>query len=412
MAGHRRFVTAVGVDALGSGVFMPLAVLYFLHTTPLSLAQVGLALSTAAAVGFPIVLVAGQLVDRVGAKRVLLSANLVQALAYLAFPTVDTLGGVILVTSAAAIGQASFWASFSPIVAAIARPGERELWSGFLGALRNLGFAIGGLLSGIAVTIGTEAAYHAVVLANAGSYLLALVLLAGVPGPPAQRHAPGHLDGWLAVARDRPYLLLVLTNLGYAVCAMALNFAMPVYAVELLGLPGWVGGAIFVLNTILVAGAQGLVVRGMTGRRRFGVAAASFAVYAVGFLALAATAALREAVGLAVLAVLGAVAVYTLGELLGGPVLSAMAMESAPESLRGRYFSVYQLSWNVSGIIAPVVFAGWMAAGLVTVWFALAGIAAVSLLLSLGLARVLPVAAAPVTNQAIESADPVGTGSS
>ena len=28
---HRRFVTAIAVDALGSGVFMPLSMLYFLR---------------------------------------------------------------------------------------------------------------------------------------------------------------------------------------------------------------------------------------------------------------------------------------------------------------------------------------------------------------------------------------------
>ena len=34
---HRRFVTAIAVDAVGSGVFMPVSMLYFLVATPLSL---------------------------------------------------------------------------------------------------------------------------------------------------------------------------------------------------------------------------------------------------------------------------------------------------------------------------------------------------------------------------------------
>jgi hypothetical protein len=44
---HGRFVTAIAVDALGSGVFMPLTMLYFLAVTPLSLLQIGLAISIA-----------------------------------------------------------------------------------------------------------------------------------------------------------------------------------------------------------------------------------------------------------------------------------------------------------------------------------------------------------------------------
>ena len=37
--------------------------------------------------------------------------------------------------------------------------------------MRNVGFAVGGLLSGLAITIGTDAAYEAVVIANAASYV-------------------------------------------------------------------------------------------------------------------------------------------------------------------------------------------------------------------------------------------------
>ena len=38
---HRRFVTAIVVDAVGSGLFMPISMLYFLAMTDLSLVQVG-----------------------------------------------------------------------------------------------------------------------------------------------------------------------------------------------------------------------------------------------------------------------------------------------------------------------------------------------------------------------------------
>jgi len=61
---HRLFVTAIGIDALGSGVWMPLSVLYFVRVTDLSLVYVGVALSIAAALSFPLALVIGSLVAR------------------------------------------------------------------------------------------------------------------------------------------------------------------------------------------------------------------------------------------------------------------------------------------------------------------------------------------------------------
>ena len=83
---HRRFVTAIAVDALGSGVFMPLSMLYFLAATPLSLLQVGLAISVASAIALPAGPLVGSLVDRLGAKHVLLAGNLLQAVGFFAVP--------------------------------------------------------------------------------------------------------------------------------------------------------------------------------------------------------------------------------------------------------------------------------------------------------------------------------------
>ena len=50
---HRRFVTAIAIDAVGSGVFMPISMLYFLVATDLTLVQVGAAISLASLVALP-----------------------------------------------------------------------------------------------------------------------------------------------------------------------------------------------------------------------------------------------------------------------------------------------------------------------------------------------------------------------
>ena len=44
---HRRFVSALGIDALGGGIWMPLSMLYFLRQTDLSLVELGLVMTIA-----------------------------------------------------------------------------------------------------------------------------------------------------------------------------------------------------------------------------------------------------------------------------------------------------------------------------------------------------------------------------
>ncbi|MGH3510267.1 MAG: MFS transporter, partial [Nocardioidaceae bacterium] len=264
---HRRFVTAVGIDAIGSGVWIPVSMLYFLAVTNLRLVEVGLAMSIGSAITLPLAFVVGQLVDRYGAKRILQAGNLLQAAGFAAYPFAHSLGTVTLVIAVAAAGRTAFWGSYPPMVAGISAPGERERWFGFLGALRNSGFAVGGLLAAVAITVGTHAAYTAVVLANGASYLLSFLLLVAVTTherPVGSRSR----RGWAEVARDRGYRWLVGSNFAYAMTSMSLNVAMPVYIVTMLHLPGWVTGAVFVINTILIGVGQGLVVNAMTGSVR------------------------------------------------------------------------------------------------------------------------------------------------
>ena len=397
MGEHRRFVTAIVADTVGSGLFMPLTLLYFLAMTDLSLVQIGSALSLSALLTMPGAFVIGSLVDHFGPRRMMLAGNLIQAVGMLAYLWADSLLAVALWTTLLNVGRQSFWGSFGNVVTAISAPGERELWFGFLQAVRNLGYSVGGVLAGIALQIGTDLAYQAVVVINAVTFLLAYFLLLDVPDHRVARSDDAPAEGWGVVLRDRAYLRLVVGQLGFVAGMMVLNFALPVDVAETIDLPGWVVGALFTINTALVGLGQGLVVRRMTGHvraRMMGLAqlvfVASYAMFVVaGWLP----------VWLAVAVVLVATAVYTFGELTGGPVFSATAAEAAPDHLRGRYLGLFQLGWGLGGAVAPVAFTWLLTHGQTTTWWVLGLIALGSAAFLQTLPGVLPAAARRVTQR-------------
>ncbi len=394
---HRRFVAAIVADTIGSGLFMPITILYFLAVSPLSLVEIGGALSVSAAVTFPAAALVGSAVDRFGPRRMMLAGNLLQAGGMVAYLFVDTFWSLALWTAVLNVGRQCFWGSFGNVVTAITEPGERELWFGFLQAMRNLGYAVGGVLAGVAVQIGTRGTYSAVVLVNVASFLLAWWLLLAVPDHRPARH--GELaGGWGDVLRDRPYLRLVVAQGGFVAGMMVLNFALPVYAAESIDLPGWVVGGMFTLNTIMVGLGQGLVVRAMVGRQRARMVALAQVAFAAGY-AVFVVAGLVP-VWLGVVAILLGACVYTFGELIGGPVLSTVAAEAAPDHLRGRYLSLFQLGWALGGVVAPVAFTALLARGTFDLWGVLLVVAALTAPYSRTLARALPAAAQPVTDRA------------
>ncbi|WP_374456612.1 MFS transporter [Nocardioides sp.] len=404
---HRRFVTAIVADTVGSGLFMPITLLYFLAMTDLSLVQIGSALSLSAVLTMPGAFVIGSLVDRFGPRRMMLIGNLVQALGMVAYLWADSLVAVALWTTLLNIGRQSFWGSFGNVVTAISAPGERELWFGFLQAVRNLGYSVGGVLAGIALQIGTDVAYASVVVINAVTFVLAFFLLLDVPDHRVVAPDDAPLEGWGAVFRDGPYLRLVAGQMGFVVGMMVLNFALPVYVAETIDLPGWVVGAIFTVNTALVGLGQGLVVRRMTGQVRARMMGLAQLVFVTSYLMFVAAGWLP--LWLAVAVMLIGAAVYTGGELAGGPVFSATAAEAAPDHLRGRYLGLFQLSWGVGGAVTPVAFTWLLAHGATTVWWVLIAIAFASAAYLQTLPRILPAAGLRVTNRA-EPQDAAGSG--
>ncbi len=397
VTGHIPLLTALGVDALGSGVFLPFSVLFFTVTTPLSLAQVGLGLSVAAGIALPAGPLLGTLVDRSGAWRVLLAGNLLQALGVAGYLLVDAFGSLVVAAVAVALGSQAFWAAYSPLVTQVSEPGERERWYGLLGALRNAGFGLGGLLSGAALTADTTAAYRGVVAVNASSFLLAALLLLldqSHTGPPAtvshDEDDTSPAGGWRAVLADRPYLALTAVNVAFATNSFALTIVLPVYVVVRLGLPPWLPGVGLTLNCLLIALTQGPVVSALTGRARVRALQASSALSAGFALLMLLSAAVPRAAAAAL--VLAAVVVFTLGELIESPVLATVASEAAPDALRGRYLALHQASWNVSNTVAPALLTGLLAAGTWPVCLALGALAAAAAIGISAVATRLPAA--------------------
>src|ERR1700683_2330545 len=122
---HARgnLVAAMVVDSVGTGLFVPFAIIYFLHTTSLPLAVIGLSLSAAALAALPTPVAVGVLVDRFGPQRVVGAGNLVSAAAFIAYLFVDSKWQLVAAAFVASFGQAMFWTATRSLIAAITESG-------------------------------------------------------------------------------------------------------------------------------------------------------------------------------------------------------------------------------------------------------------------------------------------------
>ena len=347
----------------------------------------------------------GQQVDRFGSKTILQSGNALQAASFVLYPFVDQVWSVALVVSASVIGRTAFWGSYSPMVTVISPPGEREKWFGFLGALRNAGFAVGGVVAGAALTVDATWLYYTVALLNAASYALSFVLLAGVSAHDTR--SVGHADpaevvgGWGTVLRDRGYRWLVGEQL-----LLRDGLGRPQRRDPRVrrgdARPARLGVGRGVRDQHPADRRRPGPGRGPDDRRGAVADRRARAASSRARRSWCCSALEPLGVAAAVVVVLVGAVVYTLGELVSGPVLATLAAESPPAALRGRYLATYQLSWNVATGVAPLLYAWLLDLGSLPAWLGMAAIALAGAAMTVPMRRRLDHAGRVVTNRAEE----------
>ncbi len=367
-------VTAMAVDTLGTGLYLPFTLLYFLATTSLPVTRIGLAMAIATGASLPLGPVWGACADRWSPRTVIVISNLLRVVGFTGYLAVRSFPALVITAFVVQVGSRAFYSSYTPLIAQVAPRGQRERWFGFLSATRNTGFALGGVLAGIAVTGAGTIGYRAVVLANAASFALAAFLMLKVKthAQPQHGQVAAH-GGWRAVLADRPYLALTVVNLAFALASNTIDVVLPVYLVRWLGLPAWTAGASLGLNCVLVATCQGPVVRLVEGRRRPRLLILSGALTAAAAGVFLAAKPLPAAPALALIVI--GVVVFSVGELVQSPVMAVLSAEAAPDALRGRYISLFQLSWTVSNTAGLAVLSWLLGVGALATWGFLACVA-------------------------------------
>ena len=387
VGGSGRLLAAWLVDTVGSGMFLPFVVAYLAQVSLLPLAVIGGALSVGAAVAIPSPAVAGWLVDRLGARRVFIAGNLLEAAAFAGLLGVHAAWQVACFALAVNAGRGLFWVADNSLIASAFDSSERTRWFGVQNAVRCAGAGVGGLLAIPALTGHGVTGYRLLVVANAGSFLVSAFLVATwrqprgaapetVANPPIpalgepREEEERPESGYRQVFSDTVLMRLVTANVVFVLCELILEVVLALYLTRDLGLPVWWAGVLFSFATGLVIVSQTTVVGLIERRNATMLLQAGAFLWAASFLGLWAVSAIPAP--LVLVGLFMAMALHTLAGLITDPIMRTAVSVAAPADLRGRYLAVYQLSWTVGEVIAPVAFAWLFTCGPALPWIVLA----------------------------------------
>ncbi|MGN6378799.1 MAG: MFS transporter [Gaiellales bacterium] len=390
-----RLLAGVLLFEIGTGMTLPLLIVYLHQARHLSLTSAGLALSAMGAAGLVGTVAAGTSADRLGAGRTAVGGLLLAAVGTAGFLVVNGPVSAIVAAGLQGAGFAVTWIGMFPLLIRAVSPGLRSEVLGANYAVTNVGLGIGSSLAGflLAFSPGTFAPLFVV---DTASYLLFAVLLVafGEVGGATTTHEERSGGGYGSVARDTRLLVATAINLLLVVAGYSqLLAAFPAWATGPAGAGQSVVGFAFAANTWAVALAQfPVLVLARRHRRTRAVAVCGLLFAACWLIVLAAGQASIAWVTAAGL-MLGA-AVFGVGETFLSPSLPAIVNDLTSEQTRGRYVAFYSLSWQAGPMIGPAIAGAAIGAGQGgPLLISLAAACALAVPAALAYERILPAAA-------------------
>ncbi|MGW6403821.1 MFS transporter [Streptomyces sp. NPDC055134] len=394
-SGRKRWplLAAVAVDSLGTGMYLPVSLLYLLQRTDLSLAAIGGLMSLVNILSLPVPLAVGRLVDRFGPRAVVAGGQALQGIGFLLYLTVFGAGSLLVAVGVTTVGLRVYWSSVFTLIADQADAeghGTKDQWFARTGMIREAGAGGGALLAGALLALDSARVYNGLILGSGLAFLLAAgVVVWLVPSTPHVLPPPQERSGHRALMRDRPFLALIATCTIFALCSSFLALSLPVYVVEGLHGPSWAPGLLLALNTVLLAtcsvAATGVVRRRCSRARAMAWAGVLWALWC----ALSAAATLLPSATLVPYFVI-VVVCFSLAEMTYGPVVNALVADAAPAGSRGTYMAAFQYTFAFASIIGPSLFGLLFSRDRLLPWLAVGLLALMGTVLMLRLERRLP----------------------
>ncbi|MFC7481821.1 MFS transporter [Luedemannella flava] len=177
----RRILAGTAVSAIGRGLTLPFLFIYLHQVRGIEAGMVGLLIGWFGVVALVVAPFGGTLVDRFGARRVVLPLFLLDAAGVGALAFVHNVPTAFAVLTVSALGGPALWSAQNTILASLTDADEQQKTFGLSFTLLNLGIGIGGMLSGLIVDVADPATFQLLYALDALTYVIPFGILLSMP---------------------------------------------------------------------------------------------------------------------------------------------------------------------------------------------------------------------------------------
>jgi MFS family permease len=337
------------ISTIGASMIWPFLMIYVSERLSLPLTTIASLMTLNAAVGLVFSFIGGNLIDRAGRKWIMVISLAINGLVYILLSYSNTLASFAILMALSGAFNPLYRVGADAMMADLI-PAEKRLDAySLLRMGNNVGVALGPAIGGFIATRSYTTAFF---LAAAGmlTYSLLLTFFARETLPRdfgMEKKDKESLGGYGRALRDKPFMLFSGTFVLTQICAAIMWVLLAVYVKQNFQIPESQYGWIPTTNAVMVIAFQMLVT---SISKRY----PPFFLLAFGSLLYAASVG-SVALGQAFWAFLMSMVILTIGELILVPTATTLAANLSPQDMRGRYMSIYGLTWGIAAGIGPIL---------------------------------------------------------
>jgi MFS family permease len=329
---------------------LPFLVLYLTRQLDFPAARAGMMLAIYGAGSLVASPLSGWLCDRIGPARILVASLLLSGVALLLYPLVHRVGAVIAMTLAWSLTNELYRPAALAAVSELVSPEQRRPAFALQRLAINLGMSVGPLVGGfLALT-----SFHWIFLVDGLTSLSAGAFLwwstarwsSSASERSATPVAPQSERPRTRVAlADRRFVVFLLAVIPVAFVFFQHESAMALFLVRDLHLKESTYGLMFTINTLLIVALEVPLNASMSHWPHARTLVTGSLLVGAGFGALALVSRLP---GVAL-----TVVVWTFGEMILLPGMSAYVADISPDARRGEYMGLYTMAFGAAFAIGP-----------------------------------------------------------
>lgn len=349
----RQFwLIALGVliSSSGSSMIWPFQLIYVSRQLGVQMSTVASLITLSSATGLMVSFIGGSIADRIGRKPIMFGAQVAHGIAYIMMSFSTSYLGFLIPMTIMSTATPLYSVGSDSMMADMIPPEQRTEGYSILRMINNAGLAIGPAIGGFIVSKSYAVAFN---LAAASMIFYGFMLLLFVretldkrPGGAARTERES-FGGYNRVLKDRFFVTFVLIISVGMIAPLMMWTLLAVYTKLNYGLPEYLYSWIPITNAVMCVFVQYFVTR-FSGRfRPLPAIAVGMLIYALG---VGSVAWMNSFQGFVV-----SMVILTFGELILVPTGTTFVANRAPADLRGRYMSIYWITWGLSRAVAPLI---------------------------------------------------------